>query len=319
MVEFYDVGRYLKRLKYKYGVANPIDPKIFKKLYSVFLLHHDSYEDFKNHLEKQGMRMKDSPRRKHFYMCLLEDYKNDIQVDDSMRTKTHTKYTIKQALICENCFNVIHTDVNIDIKEPIDWYKQSDLYLGVGILCPCCEKKFFHFTVDRNIATLVSLLNQMKYYTDYSCQGHPDIRYDTSKPEEGRTRLHPTYAFHYAHPYIVINGKKKLSKKFYELLRNNEWNIEIDNPDMEDGVPWIVNDPDKCIGAKKFTIRLSGAYIDSFLCQLTNDIKAEKHIKAINKALDDFFVKSIKELKIDIKNKILIPNAVKVAKRKNFH
>lgn len=302
-----NAGIYHRDLKYKHGISCS-SFIIFRRVYEAFLCNTSSLLDFKNDIIKHRITMTHYDADVIFNI-LKDDYNKGIRLDFT-KPKLSTQLSGEHALICEECFNILSYTYRVNILAPLDYYGEDHLEFSIGITCPHCGKKMYHFDVDANIANLVSILNKRGYYTQYSCEGHSHCKYDSSAPEEGKTREHPYYLFNYSNPYVFIRGNKKLSKTFYNLILKYKWDIEVvnkecktpNNPDAPDY--YAINDPDKCIGSKEFVIRLGHAnYVGPLLYNLTKNLKSPNNVKFIDSTLNGEFKYKCDELYKAIRDK----------------
>ena len=226
-----------------------------------------------------------------------------------MNSKNITKIIVNNALICQNCFNVIPAKITVELQDNLEWVIPDEFYYSIGAKCNHCNQKFYHFMVDGNIAELISVLNRRGYYTDYSCQGHSDIRYyadgayDDYIKKSGVIPISKYYLYRYTHPYVSINGDKKLSKKFYNFILKHGWVVEVTDYDgtNDDTYQVFINDEEKAIGSTKFCIRIPGKSIDEVLTKYIGKHSSKSYQKQINKYLEWWFKTNIEVLCKDLK------------------
>lgn len=121
----------------------------------------------------------------------------------------------RQAFICPGCYTIYPVDILFQFNSHLD-YSGSIILRDTSLYkyCPICKRKKDHFLVDAEIAEIVRLFNLIGYKTIYSCEGHTHQIKNRKHTDYGKWRV--------GNIYVMIKGKKKLSKKlFKELVKNN--------------------------------------------------------------------------------------------------
>lgn len=121
----------------------------------------------------------------------------------------------RQAFMCPGCYTIYPVDILFQFNSHLD-YSGSIILRDTSLYkyCPICKRKKDHFLVDAEIAEIVRLFNLIGYKTIYSCEGHTHQIKNRKHTDYGKWRA--------GNIYVMIKGKKKLSKKlFKELVKNN--------------------------------------------------------------------------------------------------
>lgn len=124
----------------------------------------------------------------------------------------------KQAFICEGCSTIYPVDILFQFNTNID-YPVDHVY-GDGVIykyCPTCKRKKRHYSVDGNIADIIRMFNLIGYRTIYSCEGHVSQILNKRSKDYGKWHIATS-------PYVMIKGKKKMTKKLFNMLSKTEFN-----------------------------------------------------------------------------------------------
>ena len=112
----------------------------------------------------------------------------EVEEDDNVYTFSNTTYNKLCRLMCTKCFNSIgtvnmnfyqnctFTSKDLNNKQLRDLEQFSSIPDTVIMKCPICGKKRKFVFIDSNMFEVIEFLNKNKIYTEFSCEGHSDLR-----------------------------------------------------------------------------------------------------------------------------------------------